>query len=73
MVEHITNMIVINLDSEDNANDLETVQIRSVHDKGRLVRTSNESEKGTIDDNPNVHMVNTVGNLLQSKAIMMKN
>ncbi len=48
MVEHITNTVVINLGSEDNANDLETGQIRSINDEGLHVSTSNQLEKRDI-------------------------
>ncbi len=67
MVECITNMIVINLRSEDNSDELATVE-------GLHASTTNESEKGTIDDaHPNVHTYNSIRDSLRSTAIMMKN
>jgi hypothetical protein len=72
MVEHLNNIIVINLESDNKSDELAT-------DEGLQASTTNELdndlEKGTLKDdhNPNVKTDNDICDLLRSMAMMMKN
>ena len=71
MVEHLNNIIVINLESDNKSDELAT-------DEGLQASTTNEldnhMEKGTLvdDDNPNVYTDNTIHDFIRSQAIQMK-